>query len=44
MRAKLANLNDCAVLFLNRADANMRWYYYDILKRVMTARGGRVEG
>ena len=26
MRAKLANLNNCAVLFLSRADANLCWY------------------
>ena len=28
MRAKLANLNDCAVPFLSRAAANLCWYYY----------------
>ena len=28
MRAKLANLNDCAVPFLSRAGANLCWYYY----------------
>ena len=28
MRAELANLNNCAVPFLSRATANLRWYYY----------------
>ena len=28
MRAKLANLNDCAVPFLSRVDANLSWYNY----------------
>ena len=27
MRAKLANLNHCAVPFLSRAAANLCWYY-----------------
>ena len=27
MRAKLANLNHCAVPFLSRASANLSWYY-----------------
>ena len=27
MRAKLANLNDCAVPFLSRASVNMCWYH-----------------
>ena len=31
MRAKLANLNDCAVAFLNRAVANLCWYYIYII-------------
>ena len=26
MRAKLANINDCAVPFLSRADVNLSWY------------------
>ena len=26
MRAKLANLNHCAVPFLSRADANLYWF------------------
>ena len=30
MRAKIANLNHCAVLFLSRAAANLCWYYYTI--------------
>ena len=28
MRAQLANLNNCAVLFLNRAAVNLCWYNY----------------
>ena len=28
MRAKLANLNDCAVPFLSRAAVNLCWYNY----------------
>ena len=28
MRAELTSLNDCAVAFLSRATANLRWYYY----------------
>ena len=28
MRAKLANLNHCAVPFLSRAGVNSCWYYY----------------
>ena len=28
MRAELADLNHCAVLFLSRAAVNLRWYYY----------------
>ena len=28
MRAKLANLNDCAVPFLSSAADNLCWYYY----------------
>ena len=28
MRAELAALKYCAVLFLSRADANLSWYYY----------------
>ena len=28
MRAKLANLNDCAVAFLSRAAVNLYWYNY----------------
>ena len=28
MRAKLVNLNHCAVPFLSRAAVNLCWYYY----------------
>ena len=28
MRAKLANLNHCAVPFLSCAAVNLSWYYY----------------
>ena len=28
MRIELAGPNQCAVPFLNRADANLCWYYY----------------
>ena len=31
MRAKFANLNDCAVSFLSRAAANLCWYWYTLL-------------
>ena len=31
MRAQLANLYHCAVPFLSRTDANLRWYYISII-------------
>ena len=30
MRAELANLNHCAVLFLSRTAVNLSWYYYTL--------------
>ena len=37
MRAKLANLNNCAESFLSRADANLCWYYIIIIHGRHTA-------
>ena len=40
MRAELANLNHCAVLFLSRATVNLSWYdsiYYANLRLILSA-------
>ena len=35
MRAKLANLNNCAVPFLSRAAVNLCWYHYILYFYIM---------
>ena len=39
MRAKLANLNHCAVPFLSRAVANLCWYYYVLVRSYYLGNG-----
>ena len=37
MRAKLANLNHCAVSFLSRTAVNLCWYYYIVMRHKYSA-------
>ena len=39
MRAKLVNLNHCAVPFLSRAAANLCWFYYYVVYYIYTRVG-----
>ena len=43
MRAKSADLSHCAVPFLSRADASLRWYYCKILYGIVSGFFRKVE-